>query len=58
MNEAPIITAAADEDVMLDRRLFLLDAGQFDAFVRALDNPPAAGPQLTALMKKKPLWEK
>jgi uncharacterized protein (DUF1778 family) len=44
-------------DVMLDQRLFVLDAEQYDAFVRTLDNPPAAGPRLKALMTKKPLWE-
>jgi uncharacterized protein (DUF1778 family) len=45
-------------DVVLDQRLFVLDAEQYDAFVRVLDNPPPAGAQLKALMKKRPLWEK
>jgi uncharacterized protein (DUF1778 family) len=45
-------------DVVLDQRLFVLDAGQYDAFLRVLDNPPPAGAKLKALMKKKPLWEK
>lgn len=29
-------------DVLLDQRLFV-EAGAYDAFVRALDNPPAPG---------------
>uniref|UniRef100_UPI0038F71664 type II toxin-antitoxin system TacA family antitoxin n=1 Tax=Streptomyces turgidiscabies TaxID=85558 RepID=UPI0038F71664 len=28
-------------DVLLDQRLFVLDADRYDAFVHALDNPPA-----------------
>src|SRR4051812_40202510 len=28
-------------DVLLDQRLFVLDSGRFEAFVDALDNPPA-----------------
>ncbi len=45
-------------DVLLDQRLFVLDAGRYDAFVAALDNPPPAGPKLKALMKRRPLWQK
>lgn len=45
-------------DVLLDRRLFTLDAREFDAFVGALDNPPAPGPKLRALMRRKPAWRK
>jgi uncharacterized protein (DUF1778 family) len=37
-------------DVLLDRRLYRLDAKSFDSFVDALDNPPAPGPKLRALM--------
>jgi uncharacterized protein (DUF1778 family) len=44
-------------DVLLDQRLFVLDPEKYDAFVAALDNPPPAGPNLTALMKRKPLWQ-
>jgi uncharacterized protein (DUF1778 family) len=44
-------------DVLLDQRLFRLDPEQFDAFVAALDNPPPAGPELKALMARRPLWE-
>jgi uncharacterized protein (DUF1778 family) len=45
-------------DVLLDQRLFVLDSEQYDAFIRALDNPPPAGPKLRALMKRRPLWQK
>jgi uncharacterized protein (DUF1778 family) len=45
-------------DVLLDQRLFVLDADKHDAFMRALDNPPPAGKALKALMKRKPLWQK
>jgi len=45
-------------DVLLDQRLFALDPERFDAFVDALDNPPAPGPKLRALMQRVPAWEK
>ncbi len=45
-------------DVLLDQRLFVLDADQHTAFMRALDNPPLAGAKLKALMKRRPLWQK
>jgi uncharacterized protein (DUF1778 family) len=44
-------------DVLLDRRLFTLDDERFDAFVQALDNPPAPGPKLRALLRRKPAWK-
>ena len=44
-------------DVLLDQRLFLLDAERYDAFIHALDNPPAPGPKLRALLRRKPAWE-
>ena len=43
-------------DVLLDQRLFALDAGRYDAFVHALDNPPAPGPKLRALLRRTPVW--
>ncbi|HEY5721804.1 MAG TPA: DUF1778 domain-containing protein [Allosphingosinicella sp.] len=43
-------------DVLLDQRLFVLDPGRFDAFVEALDNPPAPGPRLRALLRRTPAW--
>lgn len=45
-------------DVLLDQRLFVLDADKYEAFVSTLDNPPPAGPALKALMKRRPLWQK
>jgi uncharacterized protein (DUF1778 family) len=45
-------------DVLLDQRLFVLNSDQYDAFVKALDNPPAPNAKLKALMKRRPVWEK
>lgn len=45
-------------DVLLDQRLFALDPDRYDAFVRALDNPPAPGPKLKSLLRRVPAWEK
>jgi uncharacterized protein (DUF1778 family) len=44
-------------DVLLDRRLFTLEGGAFDAFVAALDNPAPPGPKLKRLLARKPVWE-
>ncbi|PSJ37734.1 type II toxin-antitoxin system TacA family antitoxin [Allosphingosinicella deserti] len=44
-------------DVLLDQRLFAVDAGRYDAFVDLLDNPPAPGPKLRALLRRKPTWQ-
>lgn len=44
-------------DVLLDQRLFVLDLERYDAFVRALDNPPAPGPKLRALLRRAAAWE-
>ena len=43
-------------DVLLDQRLFALDSERYDAFVHALDNPPAPGPKLRALLRRVPAW--
>ncbi|MBV9828476.1 MAG: DUF1778 domain-containing protein [Alphaproteobacteria bacterium] len=43
-------------NVLLDRRLFELDPERYDAFVQALDNPPAAGPKLRSLLRRVPAW--
>ncbi len=43
-------------DVLLDQRLFVLEDAGFDSFVAALDNPPAPGPKLRALMRRTPAW--
>lgn len=45
-------------DVLLDQRLFGLDSAHYDAFVQALDNPPAPGPKLRSLMRREPAWQK
>ena len=45
-------------DVLLDQRLFVLEPDRFDAFVQALDSPPAPGPKLTALLRRVPAWKK
>ena len=45
-------------DVLLDQRLFALDAKRYDAFVHALDNPPTPGPKLRSLLRRVPAWQK
>lgn len=45
-------------DVMLDQRLFVLDAKRYDAFLHALDNPPAPGPKLRSLLRRVPAWQR
>jgi uncharacterized protein (DUF1778 family) len=45
-------------DVLLDQRLFVLDSERYDAFMHALDNPPAPGPKLRSLVRRVPAWRK
>jgi uncharacterized protein (DUF1778 family) len=45
-------------DVLLDQRLFILDADRYEAFMHALDNPQAPGPKLRALLRRVPAWQK
>lgn len=45
-------------DVLLDQRLFTLDAERYDAFVHTLDNPPGPGPKLRSLLRRVPAWRK
>lgn len=45
-------------DVLLDRRLFVLDAGQHDAFMKVLDNPPPPNARLRKLLASKAPWER
>jgi uncharacterized protein (DUF1778 family) len=45
-------------DVLLDQRLFALDAERYDAFMYALDNPPPPGPKLRSLLRRLPAWQK
>ncbi len=44
-------------DTLLDQRLFTLDPDKFDKFAKALDNPPAPGARLLALLQRKPVWD-
>lgn len=43
-------------DVLLDQRLFALEAERFDRFAQALDQPAPPGPKLRALLARKPAW--
>jgi uncharacterized protein (DUF1778 family) len=54
-----VIEAAARhaEDVLLDRGLLRLPDADYDAFVNALDNPPAPTPELVALLRRRPSWK-
>lgn len=45
-------------DVLLDRRLFVLGSKPYDSFMHALDNPPAPGPKLRALLRRVPAWKR
>jgi uncharacterized protein (DUF1778 family) len=45
-------------DVLLDQRLFVLDPERYEAFMHALDNPPAPGPKLRSLLRRVPAWQK
>ena len=43
-------------DVLVDQRLFELEADQWESFVTALDTPPLPNAQLKQLMARKPPW--
>jgi len=45
-------------NVLLDRRLFLLDEEQFNEFENILNSEPRDLPKLKALLQKKAPWEK
>jgi uncharacterized protein (DUF1778 family) len=45
-------------DVLLDRRLFTMDAERHAAFLQALDNPPPPGPKLRSLLRRVPAWRR
>ena len=47
----------AAHDTLADRRVYLLDARQWDTFNALLDAPPADNPALRALLARKPAWE-
>lgn len=44
-------------DVLLDQRVFHLDANASEAFAQILNNPPAPVEALSALMASKSPWE-
>jgi len=44
-------------DVLLDQRVFHLDAAAGEAFANLLENPPAPVETLRALMARKAPWE-
>ncbi len=44
-------------DVLLDQRVFTLDAEAGESFARALENPPAPVAALRALMASKAPWK-
>jgi len=46
------------ESVLLDRRLFVLDAAAFEEFKARLDAPPAANPRLRRLLTERAPWER
>jgi uncharacterized protein (DUF1778 family) len=46
------------EDALLDRRIFQLDATQYEAFERALDAPPRPSQALRKLLAETALWER
>lgn len=43
-------------DVLLDRRLFVLDPARHDIFAKALDEPAPPGPKLRSLLRRVPAW--
>jgi uncharacterized protein (DUF1778 family) len=45
------------EDVLLDQRMFTLDAETFKKFQAMLDAPPSENPKLRKLMATKAPWE-
>jgi uncharacterized protein (DUF1778 family) len=55
-----MLEAAAREAtaVLLDRRLFQLDARDFRRFVAALDAPPSDNPRLRRLLARRAPWER
>lgn len=45
------------EDMLLDQRVFTLDAETFQKFQALLDTPPSENPKLRKLMATKAPWE-
>ena len=48
----------AAEDVLLDRRLFVLDDAAYRRFMAILDAPPKPNPGLKRLLGRKAPWER
>jgi uncharacterized protein (DUF1778 family) len=46
------------EDVLLDRRYFVLSEDAFKRFTKALDMPPSDNPKLRRLLRTKGPWQK
>ena len=44
-------------EALADRRVFMLDEGQWAEFMSQLEAPPEDNPQLRALLARKPAWE-
>jgi uncharacterized protein (DUF1778 family) len=44
-------------EVLLNRRLFLLDDADWIAFVERLDDPPPPNAKLKALLAREPVWD-
>jgi len=45
------------EDVLLDQRVFTLDAEAYEKFIALLDAPPSDNPRLHKLMTTPAPWE-
>jgi uncharacterized protein (DUF1778 family) len=44
-------------ETLADRRTFVLNDDQWQAFVAELDRPPADNPGLRQLLNRKPVWQ-
>ena len=55
---APGTTTYAAEEASLDRRVFHLDAAQYEAFERALDAPARPTATLRKLLARPAPWER
>ena len=45
-------------DALADRRVFQLDDKRWNAFMKALENPPKDNPGLRRLLAHKPTWKR
>jgi uncharacterized protein (DUF1778 family) len=59
LSEFVLASARREAEVaILDQRSFFLDGESHEQFLSMLDAPPAPSPQLAALMKREPLWNR